>query len=113
MSGINLIRRLESLREKCCELGFKIVASKHYTRDHHDVVALIPRDDELPIYSRDAELWVGTLEDLEIWIRGFEWARDYDRMLKACDAKRRASKEELYRQYRLLQILKNRGENPK
>lgn len=112
MSGINYLRRVERVNQQCHELGFDIVAPKHGMRDH-DMAALIPRDDELPIYSRDAELFVGTLEELEVWLRGVEWARDYDRMLKACDAKRRASKEELYRQHRLLSILKNGGENPK
>lgn len=107
MTGINFLHRVARVQQRCRELGFEIVSPKHGMRDH-DIAALIPRDDELPIYSRDDELFVGTLEELEVWLRGVEWARDYDSMLKACDAKRRANKEELYRQYRMLSILKKR-----
>ena len=37
----------------------------------------------MPIYSRDAEVFCGTLEQLDVWLRGVEWARNYDYLLRA------------------------------
>lgn len=60
-----------------------------------DMVAIRPKDqNSLPIYRRDAELFVGTLEQLEVWLRGVEWARQYDTMLKVSDDKKRKRKEQ-------------------
>lgn len=101
MNGVTL------KQQQCHELGFKIVQSKLQWNQDIDWASLAPRDDELPIYARDTELFTGTLEEIEIWLRRLQWARNYDKMIKACDAKRRANKEELYRQYRMLNILKN------
>jgi hypothetical protein len=59
------------------------------------MVALKPRDeDAVPIYARDTEVFRGTLEELEVWLRGVEWARDYDRMLRISDDKKRAQGED-------------------
>jgi hypothetical protein len=67
---------------------------------------LYPKQDSLPIYSRDAELFTGTIEQLEVWLRGLEWARDYDRMLlgKALD-KKRQRREQDHRNQQLLEHL--------
>ena len=81
MSGYNLIRKIRYLEEECDKLGFKITSTKDYVNIYGDVVALKPKADCLPIYSRDAELFVGTIEDLERWIQGFHFARKYDSML--------------------------------
>jgi len=66
----------------------------------------------LPIYCRDAELFVGTLEGAEYWMRGVEWARDYDRMVvdKKLDDKRKR-KEQDERNRQLVLILKNQKNN--
>ena len=82
MSGYNLIRKIKILEEECSKLGFQLCQSKHYVNEFGDVVAVKPKDIEsLPPYSRDAELFIGTLNDLERWLQGIEWARKYDRML--------------------------------
>jgi hypothetical protein len=68
----------------------------------------VPKDaDALPIYSRDAELFVGTLEGLETWLHGVRWAREYDMMLKLSDEKKRARKEQDERNRILLKTLKD------
>ena len=66
----------------------------HCNFEFGDMVAVFPRDDKLPVYSRDAELYIGTLEGLEIWMRGIEWARQYDMLLKVSDDKKRERKEQ-------------------
>ena len=81
MSGYNLIRKIRYLEEECHKLGFQMCHASHYHQEFGDVVALKPRDDCLPIYSRDAEIFVGSIEDLERWIQGFHVARKYDSML--------------------------------
>jgi hypothetical protein len=94
MSGYHTIQRVRRLEEKVERLGFMFCYPKHGYGGDSDYVALKPKDaDAVPIYSRDAELFVGTLEDLEVWLRGLEWARSYDMMLRITDDKKRAKAE--------------------
>jgi hypothetical protein len=78
----------------------------------------VPKDpDALPIYSRDAELFIGSIERLENWLAGVQWARDYDMMLKVSDEKKRnraevkereriALRRKREEQARMLQVLR-------
>ncbi len=104
MAGYSLVRKIHELEERCNRLGFIMCHSRHgYGADS---VALQPKDeDSLPIYTRDAELFVGTLETLEVWIRGVEWAREYDRMLKLSDSAKRERKEQDERNRKLVRLL--------
>ena len=107
MSGYNLIRKIHYLEEECGKLGFKITSARDYVNQFGDVVALKPRDECLPVYSRDAELFVGTIEELERWIQGFHFARKYDSMLLGNKHdKLRDRKEQDYRNQRLLDLIK-------
>ena len=97
MSGYNTVRIVHALEKECDELGFKIVPSRMgiYYNEHGDVVSVVPKDnDSLPVYSRDAELFTGTLEELRCWLRGIEWARSYDMLLRLSDDKKRKRKEQ-------------------
>jgi len=81
--------------------------SRSHGIEDGDTVALKPKDaDSLPIYSRDAEVFVGSLTDLQYWLRGGEWSRDYDRMMKVTDDKKRARKEQDLRNRQLAKTLK-------
>lgn len=109
MAGYELIRKIRKLEEECNRLGFMICHSKYgYRQEFGDVLALKPKEDSLPIYARDAELFVGTINDLEQWLKGIEWARTYDRMLidKKLDDKR-SRKEQDYKNRELLQKIAN------
>ena len=107
MSGWNQIQQVRKLGERADKLGMKFTSTK-YENSYGETVALIPKDqDALPIYSRDAELFVGTLEGAAYWMQGVEWARDYDHMLKISDDKRRERKEQDERNRQLVNILKN------
>lgn len=109
MAGYGLIIEIERFKEKCDQLGFRLGYSKHgyHKSQHGDVVSLYPKDDHaLPIFSRDAELFVGSIDDAEVWLRGIEWARDYDRMVMGkLNDKRRERKEQDYRNQELVRIL--------
>ena len=108
MSGWNQIQQVRKLEERADKLGLKFSQYKHDDSFGANV-ALIPKDSEvLPIYSRDAELFVGTLESAASWMQGVMWARDYDSMVidKKLDAKRER-KEQDERNRQLVLILKN------
>ena len=108
MSGYNTILRMRRLEKEVTELGFMFAYPKHRFGDEQDMVALRPLDsDAVPIYSRDAEIFCGTLEQLEVWLRGVEWARNYDMLLKVSDEKRRARQEQNIRNANLAKILKD------
>lgn len=108
MSGYHTVLRMRRLEEDVAKLGFMFAYPKHRFGDEQDMVALKPLDsDAVPIYSRDAEIFCGTLEQLEVWLRGVEWARNYDMLLKVSDEKRRARKEQDARNRLMMQRLKN------
>jgi hypothetical protein len=112
MSGWNQIQQVRKLEERADKLGLKFAAYKHDDSFGANV-ALIPKDsDALPIYSRDAELFVGTLEGAASWMQGVMWARDYDSMVidKKLDDKRKR-KEQDERNRQLVLILKNQKNN--
>lgn len=106
--GYNLIKRIHRFEEKAHELGFRLAYPRHSwnDRDSNELVALYPRDEELPIYARDAELYAGTLSDAEEFLIGIEWAREYDRMLKVSTKAKRDRKEQDERNRKLARILK-------
>ena len=106
MSGYNAILFMRRLEKEANQLGFMLAYPKHRA-DDGDLVALKPRDDDaVPVYSRDAEVFVGSLEQLNVWLRGVEWARNYDMLLRVSDEKKRARKEQDLRNAQMLQRLK-------
>ncbi len=108
MSGYQSILALRRLEQQVEKLGFMFAYPKGGYGGEVDMVALRPRDnDAVPIYSRDAEVFVGTLQQLEVWIRGVEWARNYDMMLRVSDEKKRERKEQDARNRMMIQRLKS------
>jgi hypothetical protein len=111
MSGYETILKIRRLEKECDDLGFMLCRSKygHGRIDGLDVLALKPKDEaSLPVYSRDAELFHGSIADLEVWLRGIQWARQYDRFLfgvKHDRARERKEVDERARQ--VAAILKN------
>ena len=108
MSGWNTIQRIRHVEEQISRLGFKFSKSKHgdFT-ELHGSLSLVPRDvDALPMYTRDAELFVGSVERLEDWLAGVQWAREYDSMLGLSSVSKRATKEEQERGRQLIAKLK-------
>ena len=108
MSGWNTIERVRRLEEIVDALGFKFAKSKHSEwNSDHGSLCLKPKDpDALPIYNRDAELYVGSVEGLETWLHGVRWAREYDMMLKLSNDEKRATAEQKERNRQLMRTLK-------
>ena len=114
MSGYHTVLMVERLRAKADSLGFMLCYPKHGwgAERGKDYVAIRPKDqDSLPIYSRDAELFCGTLDDLHSFINGLEWARDYDRMLRVSTPAKRERKEQDERNRKLVALLKDEKTN--
>ena len=108
MSGWNTIQRIKRIEEAIDKLGFKFSKSKHSDwSEDHGALSLVPKDvDSLPIYSRDAELFVGSLERLEDWLAGVRWAREYDMMLSLSDETKRDKAEQKQRNRNLMRSIK-------
>ena len=107
MSGWNQIQQVRKLEERADKLGLKFTAYRHDDR-YGENVALVPKDsDALPIYSRDAEMFVGSLEGAAYWMQGVMWAREYDRLNTDRNLdKKRERKEQDERNMQLAKILK-------
>jgi hypothetical protein len=109
MSGYKIVSKLRRIEKELDELGFVLCKPKHdWSTTDFDQVAIKPKDSNaLPIYSRDAEIFLGSIESLDMWLRGVEWARQYDELLKVSDQNKRNRKEQDVRNKQLVSILKN------
>ena len=88
-------------------LGFDLTAGRDTWQDQGgNLIYLVPLDDKLPHYSRGAEIYQGTIEDISIWLDGLKWAREYDEMLKLSTDKKRAERENVERNKQLMQMVK-------
>jgi len=108
MSGYATIQLLKRIEEEIDKLGFKFAKPKHGDWEQAErSLSLVPKDaSALPIYSREAELYVGNLEALQTWLHGVRWAREYDMMLKLSDDKKRAQAEQKERNRQLMRTIK-------
>jgi hypothetical protein len=112
MSGYSLILKIQSLETQIHDLGFRWGYDKHGQWSgvagdgFGDTVAIFPRDEELPAYARDAMLFCGTINELQTWINGIKWARDYDMLLKVSNNNKREKGEVKHREY-LAKLKKN------
>lgn len=107
MSGYRTIQLFRRLENECDKLGFSLIAPKYQYRDGAgDEVSVGVKGDALPLYSRDIELFTGTLEELAIWLQGVGWARKYYSMLGLIDDKKITRKEQDFRNQQLVNTLK-------
>lgn len=105
--GYQTILRIRRIEEQANRLGFRFAYCRHGSREY-DVIALYPKDDALPDHHRDAELFVGDLNNIESFLRGMEFMTNYYKMLRIVTNKNVAHKENLTRQRQLIDVLKGR-----
>jgi hypothetical protein len=105
MSGYNDILKIRRFEQIVAKYGLRLAYPKYRNSSDRDMVALLPVDDCLPIYVRDAELFSGTIDDALNWMQGIEWARNYDEMLRLSTNPRRLRKEQDLRNRQLMQKL--------
>ncbi len=97
MSGYSTILKIRRLEEHIDKLGFMFAAAAGHGHGEigNTLLCLKPKDSNaVPIYSRDAVVFTGNIDGLEIWLRGIEWARNYDFMLGVSTDKKRDRKEQ-------------------
>lgn len=108
--GYEQITQMRRVEKQADELGFMFAYHKHGwgSDEEKNYLALRPKDkDSLPIYARDAQFFTGTLDDVENFMMGIKWARDYDYMLKVSDDKKRVRKEQDVRNKKLIDKLRD------
>lgn len=99
MSGYETYMRYQRIEAEAKALGFRIGNPKHGNWGRadefgsQDVVALFPADDALPVYSRDAEIFSGTFNQVQTFLHGWTRAQSYDMMLRMSDDKKRKKYE--------------------
>lgn len=93
--GMNMIERIDQIRELADFFGFRLGRRAHsgFGDSDIDVIALYPKDNRLPPYTRDACLFTGSLSDVENFLDGIRWARKYDNLIGATSDKRREQYE--------------------
>lgn len=103
--GYLTVLKLKRIEEQCNSIGLKMASPRY--GGGAEVIALIPLDDAaLPVYSRDSELFVGDLDQIETWLRGVEWARNYHRLIGVTSDKVIQRKEQDLRNKNLIKLLK-------
>lgn len=112
MAGYETYLRFQRIEEQAKMLGFRLANSKYGSGySNHEMVALYPTGEELPVYARDAEIWCGTFDQIEQFLTGWAKAQQYDLLLRLTDAKKRKRYEakELERQ----ELMRKRQEQKK
>lgn len=96
MSGYTTYLRYQRIEEQAKKLGFRLANPKHGgwgNREYQDLVTLCADGKALPIYARDADLFTGTFDHIEVFLNGWERAQQYDQMLRLTDDKKRKKYE--------------------
>jgi hypothetical protein len=106
MAGYNAILKIRRLEKECDDLGFILRAPKYqYQLADRDVIAVGAKADALPLYARDAELFVGNLDELDIWLNGVRWMHSYYTMLGLVNDEKIARKEQDVRNQQIVNTL--------
>jgi hypothetical protein len=108
MSGYQSVLQIHRIEAEVSSLGLMLCNPSRSYLEYGELVAVKPKDkDSLPVYARDAELFVGSIEQLEVWLRGVKWARQYDELMCVSNNKKRERKEQDLRNKNLLKSLKD------
>lgn len=110
MSGWNTIQEVRRIEEQVTKLGFKFGNPKHAGHwadpGYQDMVSLMPGEECLPVYNRDADIFTGTLAQVRTWLQGVEWSRNYDAMHKLSNDDKRMAAEQKERNHQLMNSIK-------
>lgn len=96
-----MIRDLEVM---CDRMGFSIRLGDAY--DSSDILSIVPKDNNLPIYTREVRLMRGTVEELTSFLIGWLKAKEYFSMLNLVDDQKIFRKEQDYRNKALASMIK-------
>jgi hypothetical protein len=103
-NDLQRIKRVEALANS---LGFEFKPGEQTWGTGGDgAIYVKPKDELLPMYSRTATFFIGSIESIENWLDGIVWARHYDDLLKLSNDKKRERQEDLVRQQHLMKTIK-------
>ncbi len=106
VAGWQLLRDYRLTEERANKIGLKFAPSK-FSGMEWDTIALIPLDEHLPVYNREAEVFQGSLQDISSWLRGIEWSREYDNLMIGKNDEKRKVAEEKFKQRELLKVIRD------
>lgn len=106
VAGWQLLKSFRDVENRANKIGLKFAPSK-YSGMEFDTIALIPLNEHLPIYNREAEVFTGTLQDIDKWLRGVEWAHNYDDLMKVSNDQKRKQAESKYQQKEFLKVIRD------
>ena len=106
VAGWQLLQSFRNVEVRANKIGLKFGPSK-FIGMQFDTIALVPFDEHLPIYNREAEVFAGSLRDIDKWLEGIAWARKYDDLMKVSNDEKRETAERKYHQRELLRIIKD------
>jgi hypothetical protein len=106
VAGWQLLKSFRDVEARANKIGLKFGPSK-FSGMEFDTIALVPFDEHLPIYNREAEVFQGSLQDIDKWLQGITWARNYDDVMKVSDDKKRTQAENKFKQRELLRVIKD------
>lgn len=89
------LQNIDRLRARLTKLGYVMRQSK-YSNSGEYKIGVYPLDDNVPIYSRDAELFTGNTEMIIAWVSGIEHRNEFLTMLKATSETKIKTLEENY-----------------
>lgn len=102
--GMQTYERIRRAEERAAKHGFSF-ASDRWGRDR-DIIYLTPKDESYPFYKPGAEIFGGNLDDVEAFLSGLEFARQYDRVCGLKTDERRAVAEQKFRNKKLVNMIK-------
>lgn len=100
-------RLIKDVEIEAKRLGLKLVPS----RFGNYRMALVPTEDNLPIYTRDAEIATGTIEELHSFLVGWSALNMYYTLLGVVNESRVKKAEDRARMDRLAEVIKS-GKDP-
>lgn len=108
MTGYATIQQISKVTDSLANLGLQLTRSRHScSRESEYDIAVIPLNDGVPIYNREVEICVGSLEKISAWLAGVEWAREYDNICGLKSDQRRVKAEQSVLESRLMKALKS------
>ena len=108
--GMSTYFRIKDAEEKANSLGFRF-KSNQFEPGNCDGFILAADEDKLPAYRPNVPLFRGSLEEMESFLQGIEWARQYDRILELKTDQRRERAEQRLRNEALVNMIKESSDN--
>lgn len=116
MTSLKRLQQIETITNQLRAQGMRMETRNTYgafaSVPNHDIVAVYPSETGLPHYARDAELFIGTLDDVQLWLAGIQWMTNYFNILGIDNGQKRHQREESEREHQLLESLRT-GEQPR